>query len=211
LLLLLSALVLFLFCVLLGGTAEVVKNWSNYQSETWNPFRKGILRNIRHSLLFFLVVMALIAMAFIAIPFYISMGNIFGMLVAVLLFWVEFLTIVALSYYYPLMNLLPGDDSLKTLKKCFLILFDNLGFSILLFAHNLLDLGLSIFTMGIMPGVCGLMLGTMDAGKLLMKKYDWQEENPGRSKSDMDWDELLFEEKENLGPRTLKNMIFPWK
>ena len=83
--------------------------------------------------------------------------------------------------------------------------------SFLLLLHNTVDLVLSIVTMGMVPGVTGLMLGSQDMMKLLMKKYDWMEENPGKGKKDMDWSELIYEEKETLGPRSLKNMIFPWK
>lgn len=209
--LVLVGLVLLLFCVCLGGTASVAHNWANYNSDTWKAFGKGIRRNLAHSLLFFGMLVALLFLISYAIPFYMALSNIIGTIISVLLFWVFAGFLLALPYYFPLMMYLPGDGPFKTMKKCFIVLFDNLGFTILLFLHNLVDLVLSVFTMGIFTGVAGVMLGCMDAGKLLMKKYDWQEENPGKNAKEMDWDEVLYEEKENLGPRTIKNMIFPWK
>ena len=125
--------------------------------------------------------------------------------------WLAIFLLLVLPYYFPLMNLLPGDGPWKTFKKCFLIAGDNLGYTFLLLLHNTVDLVLSVVTMGMVPGVTGLMLGSQDMMKLLMKKYDWMEENPGKGKKDMDWSELIYEEKETLGPRSLKNMIFPWK
>ena len=47
--------------------------------------------------------------------------------------------------------------------------------------------------------------------KLLMKKYDFLEENPDATKKDINWEDLLYEDKQLVGPRSIKNMIFPWK
>ena len=139
------------------------------------------------------------------------MENTLGLILGVVMVWLSIFIMIALPFYFPLMNLLPGDGPWKTFKKCFLIAGDNLGYTFLLLLHNTVDLVLSVVTMGMVPGVTGLMLGSQDMMKLLMKKYDWMEENPGKGKKDMDWSELIYEEKETLGPRSLKNMIFPWK
>ena len=37
------------------------------------------------------------------------------------------------------------------------------------------------------------------------------EANPDATKKDINWEDLLYEEKQLVGPRSLKNMIFPWK
>ena len=203
--------IMFLFCLSMGGTSSVVYNWSQYKSETWRPFMKGVGRNIRHSMLFFLCIMVLFLLFFLVIPFYLSFNNILGTVFGVMMVWLAIFLLLVLPYYFPLMNLLPGDGPFKTLKKCFIVAGDNLGYTILLLLHNILDIVLTVVTMGLLPGWCGLMLGGQDMMKLLMKKYDWMEENPGKGKKDMDWSELIYEEKETLGPRSLKNMIFPWK
>ena len=169
------------------------------------------MRNIRHSLVFFLVILFLLLVSLLVVPFYLSMENTLGLILGVVMVWLSIFIMIALPFYFPLMNLLPGDGPWKTFKKCFLIAGDNLGYTFLLFLHNTVDLVLSVVTMGMVPGVTGLMLGSQDMMKLLMKKYDWMEENPGKGKKDMDWSELIYEEKETLGPRSLKNMIFPWK
>jgi hypothetical protein len=64
---------------------------------------------------------------------------------------------------------------------------------------------------GLAPGVGGLLLGQSVALKLLMYKYDWLEENPEGDRKHVPWDELLYEERESVGHRSLKGMIFPWK
>ena len=206
-----SAVVILILSVSMGGTAAVVYNWSNYKGDTWRSYAKGIMRNIRHSLFFFLVILFLLLVSLLVVPFYLSMENTLGLILGVVMVWLSIFIMIALPFYFPLMNLLPGDGPWKTFKKCFLIAGDNLGYTFLLLLHNTVDLVLSVVTMGMVPGVTGLMLGSQDMMKLLMKKYDWMEENPGKGKKDMDWSELIYEEKETLGPRSLKNMIFPWK
>ena len=49
-----AILILFLFSLTMGGTAAVVYNWSEYQSEVWRPFTTEVGRNFRHSVAFFL-------------------------------------------------------------------------------------------------------------------------------------------------------------
>ena len=203
--------IMFLFCLSMGGTSSVVYNWSQYKSETWRPFMKGVGRNIRHSMLFFLCIMVLFLLFFLVIPFYLSFNNILGTVFGVMMVWLAIFLLLVLPYYFPLMNLLPGDGPFKTLKKCFIVAGDNLGYTILLLLHNILDIVLTVVTMGLLPGWCGLMLGGQDMMKLLMKKYDWIEENPDKNRKEMDWSEILYDEKETLGPRSFKNMIFPWK
>ena len=203
--------IIFLFCLSMGGTSSVVYNWSEYKSETWRPFMKGVGRNIRHSMVFFLCLMVLFLLFFLVIPFYLSFNNIVGTIFGVMMVWLSVFLLLVLPYYFPLMNLLPGDGPFKTLKKCFIVAGDNIGYTIMLLLHNLVDIVLTVVTMGLLPGWCGLMLGGQDMMKLLMKKYDWLEENPGKSVKEMDWSEILYDEKETLGPRSLKNMIFPWK
>lgn len=209
--LILMALILIISCILLGGTAEVVRGYSNYQKELWEPFAKGVKRNIGHSLVFAFVSLILSLVLVVAMPFYLTMGNIFGLIIGVVLFWLCVVAIFALPFYFPLMNLLPGDRPGKTLKKCFIIVSDNMVFSIFFFIYNLVIFAMSILTVGMIPGVVGYMLGAQDAMKLLMYKYDYLEENPDKKGHRVPWADLLYDEKEKIGPRSLKSMIFPWK
>lgn len=204
-------LIAFIVCIFVGGTSSVVYGYSNYEKETWEPFGRGIRRNIRHSLLFFFIVLVLFFIATFVIPFYISMQNTVGLILAVVLLWVFIALSMALVYYFPLMNLLPGDRPLKTLKKCFIILGDNIGFSVFFLIYNVIVVALSIGTMGLIPGVGGYMLASQDAMKLLMLKYDYLEEHPDANRRKLPWYDLLFDERDKVGPRSFKSMIFPWK
>ena len=197
--------------ILMGGTAAVTHNYSNYQHDAWGAFKNGVKRNIRHSLLFSLILILFFANLLLVIPFYASFGNIFGYIISVILIWVEIIIILALPYYFPLMNLLPGDRAFKTAKKCLLIVGGNMGFTLFYLVYSIICLALSIFTIGIIPGLTGMQLASQDAMKLLMYKYDYLEENPDANPKHLPWDDLLYDEREKVGPRSLKSMIFPWK
>ena len=208
-----AVLILFIFlcAIVMGGTAAVTHNYSDYSRESWAAFRKGVVRNIRHSLLYALLLVFAIANIFLIIPFYASFGNIVGYIISVILIWVEVIALLAMPYYFPLMNLLPGDKPLKTAKKCLLIVGGNMGFTIFYAIYRIICTAISVFTIGIVPGVTGMQLASQDAMKLLMYKYDYLEENPDADMKHIPWDDLLYDEKEKVGPRSLKSMIFPWK
>jgi len=118
---------------------------------------------------------------------------------------------LALMYFFPLAAQLPDDKPLKTLKKAFMILGDNMLFSLFLGIYTVILLALSVVFATIIPGVAGNALSKQVAMKLLMFKYDYLEANPKTSRKHIPWDELLFEEQEKIGKRTLRGMIFPWK
>ncbi len=207
----LLAVVIFVFSIALGGTAAVVKNYSNYERETWSAFAQGIKNNFAHSMLFFGIILFLVLLATFILPFYLAMNNMMTIILAVVLMWLFVIILLALPYYFPLMNLLPGDKPLKTFKKCFIIVSDNFLFTLFYLLYNTVVVAFSVLVMGIMPGVAGYMLGAEDAIKLLMFKYDYLEEHPDTDRHRIPWDELLYDEKEKVGPRSLKSMIFPWK
>ena len=205
------ALVLLIYAVISGGTAAVVLNYSNYRRDSWSAFRTGIVRNIRHSLLFFVIMLFCVLNVLFIIPFYISSGNVLGYVAVVIMIWIEVFVVLGIPYFFPLMNLLPGDRPLKTLNKCLIIIGDNPGFTLFFALYRLFVTAVSVFTMGLCPGVAGAQLAGQDAMKLLMFKYDWLEENKNADRRHIPWADLLYDEKEKVGPRTLKNMIFPWK
>ncbi|HIV98305.1 MAG TPA: hypothetical protein IAB12_00810 [Candidatus Ornithospirochaeta avicola] len=208
-----SILVLLLFAesVIAGGTNHVVYNWAHYKKEGFSAFKTGIKRNFRHAVLFFFLQLLLILYVTIIIPFYSMVeGNAVTFVITVALLWILFIFSLAFPFYFALSEHLPADRPFKTLKKCFIIMIDNIGFAVFYLFYSIICLLISIFTLGLVPGFVGKQLASQDAVKLLMYKYDFLEEHPDERKN-INWDDLLFEEKKNLGPRSLKNTIFPWK
>ena len=146
----------------------------------------------------------------IGLPFYISLGGIIGALAAGVVFWCSIVLILALQYYIPLRARL-GGGLRKNLRKSFIVFFDNPGFSLFLFLYGAVNLALSLCLAFLIPGFAGLALAENVALRLRLFKYDWLEEHPGESRRAIPWDELLEEDRELVGKRTLKGMFFPWK
>lgn len=195
-----------------GGAVSVqTKEYADYNRPPFSHFLGAFKLMWRHSLVHFIITLLLVVMVLFVIPFYLAYASLVGFIIAVFVLWVVLATSMALMYYYPLAIHMPHDRPLKTLKKSYLILADNLGFSLLFGFHHLVNLALTILFATIMPGMAGIHLSRQVAVKLLMMKYDYLEEHPDVSRREIPWEELLFEERERVGKRTLRGMIFPWK
>ena len=99
----------------------------------------------------------------------------------------------------------------KNIKKIFLIFFDNTFFSLGVFIGSVVILAASSFTAFMLPGVGTIVLWVNAALKLRLYKYDYLEAHPEANRKKIPWDALLIDEKERVGKRTLRGMIFPWK
>jgi hypothetical protein len=146
----------------------------------------------------------------VGLPFYLRAGGILGALAAGVLFWCAVILVLAMQYYIPLRARLGGGLK-KNLRKSFVMFFDNPGFSVFLFVYSTIVLCLSLLAAFLVPAVAGVALAQNVALRLRLYKYDWLEANPEANRRKVPWDELLEEDRELVGKRTLKGMIFPWK
>ncbi|HUW41935.1 MAG TPA: hypothetical protein VMV90_13085 [Rectinemataceae bacterium] len=146
----------------------------------------------------------------IGLPFYLSHGGLAGALAAGVLFWFGLTALLSLQYYLPLRSRL-GGGFVKNIRKSFVLFFDNPLFSVFLALYNAVSLALSGFLAFLIPGLAGIALALDEAVRLRLYKYDWLERNPGARRRAVPWDELVAEDSELVGKRTLKGMIFPWK
>lgn len=169
----------------------------------------------KNAIIFALFTGIIISLSVIGIPFYLNaMDNLIGLFFAAFIFWVLLITLLALQWFVPLQSAMKGNFR-KTLKKCFILLMDNFGFSVFNGLYLLVLTVISIFVAFLLPGLAGIALAQNNALRLRLYKYDWLEEhpeiNPKQARKEIPWDELLAEDKESIGPRTLKSFIFPWK
>jgi hypothetical protein len=146
----------------------------------------------------------------VGLPFYLQVGGIVGALAAGVVFWCSIVALLALQFYIPLRARL-GGGLRKNLRKSFLIFFDNPGFSLFLFLYNAATVAVSFFVAFLLPGFAAVALAQDVALRERLYKYDWLEEHPEAKRGDIPWDELLEEDRELVGKRTLKGMFFPWK
>ena len=190
------------FFVYFCTAASVLKEASDYH----RPNPADFFRNIKSALLPAAVLLTAAVFVFlvirITIPIYLEMGTIFGLAAAFFSCWICFFFIVSIQFY-PAVYYRLGKRPLKSIKKCAIIFFDNTLFCFFTLFFNIL-LSVLIFPF---PGFSLLFLD--EALRLRLFKNDWLETHSRKTK--IPWHELLAEEKENTGHRTLKSFIFPWR
>lgn len=210
-----SLLILGIFGVvsLVMSINECCAKIANFSTVSVKDIFANYKAGIKDSILLALLLGAVCLVAVVGIPFYFSMESPVGLLFSALMFWAVLIVVLALQWFLPLRSQMHGNFK-KTLKKCFIILFDNTGFSIFMFIYNLILAVLSCFVF-LFPGFAGISLALNNALRLRLYKYDWLEQHPDISVKDarkqIPWGELIAEDAEIVGQRSLKSLIFPWK
>ena len=207
---LLTLLFLGVLNIFISGVSFFVKEYAFYQSPGFKDFWDYLKESLKPALFHTLFMLGLLIVAFFVIPFYAGLNGIVGAVVVALQFWVAFFAGMGLMYYFPIISQL-GNSPKKAIKKCFLLIFDNIGFSIFLFLYTIINTIISILTAFLIPGFAAILMAHQDAVKLLMLKYDYLEENPDANRKKIPWSALLIEERDRVGHRSLRGMIFPWK
>lgn len=205
-----AGIALLIFGQYLGVAALMTSKIADYTTpEVKQTFR--YLRDTWKASFVFSVLIALqVLIILIVLPWYLQMGGVIGMAIMSIFFWSSVLWWLASQYYFPLHSRIeqrPG----KMIFKCFVLLFDNPVFTLALAAGTLVMAALSLITAFLFPGVGGILLWHQIGGKLRFYKYDYLEQHPGTNRTHIPWDTLLHDEREHVGKRTLRNMIFPWK
>ena len=173
-----------------------------------NVLKTALALGIFISILVFIVVFA--------IPFYFNMnafsGNFLWLILGSLLMWFVLITAFALLWFFPLYSQI-GGGFLKNLKKSYIVMFDNIFFTMFLAIYVIFLLVFSLLLASFAPGVSGVLLATNNALRLRLYKYDWMEANPYevKMKRRIPWDELTAEDNEKVGDRSFKSFLFPWK
>lgn len=208
--LLIPTVIIFVTVTYLGGTSLATRDMVDYDLPEFRQF----LRYFRDALPAAAVLAAIYVVQFfitsIAVPFYVQIDNIFGLAALVFLFWASVIWLLASQFFLPIRSRL--DTSIKKiLKKCFLVFFDNPGFSIAMAIGALLLSAVSLPLALLIPGPAGVMLWLQSGFKIRLMKYDYLEEHPEADRRKVPWDALLIDEQQKVGKRTLKGMIFPWK
>ena len=210
-----------LWCfVYLAAAALSVKAISDYGVFDFADFRANLKAGWPVGMILALASFILFLVTRIIIPFYLDMGSLFGLLLAAVVFWSLILALVSFQFFFAIRARL-DTKPIKIIKKCFIIFFDNPGFSIFSLLYTLVTLVISVIFALLLPGPAGLLLFLDEGLRLRLLKYDWleavakEEENSPATGSprrrSIPWDALLIEEREKTGTRTLRNLIFPWK
>ncbi len=208
-LILLISIILFSFHSV--AIANITLNYSDYKRVGFEGYKEGLSLFSTHAIFLSVINILLVIMATIVIPFYLSIDTYIGLFLGIVTFWILITALLALQYYLPLMSRFKGDKPLKTFKKCFIMAIGNLGASIFLAVYNIIQIALTFVTAGLLFGFAGILLANQTIFKLQLLKLNWLDDNPEEDIRNVNWEDILYEERENVGHRSLKNMIFPWK
>jgi hypothetical protein len=200
-----------LWCVVyLSAAALSIKAISDYGSFGFGDFFQNLKRSWPAGLAMGLLGFGIWLLAAVAIPFYLNMGSLFGLLLSAVIFWTMVVAVLALQFFFAARSRLDVKTG-KIVKKCFMFFFDNPGFCIFSLIHNLIILVVSILLAFLFPGPGGLLLYLDEAMRLRLLKYDYLEQNPTANRRKIPWDALLIDDREKTGTRSLRSFIFPWK
>lgn len=193
-----------------SATVHALVKVADFGSLDFQGFLGGLRAGLVPGLQMGVLAGILVLVLQVGLPFYIAQGGILGSLASGILLWSVVIALLSLQYYLPLRARLGGGFR-KNLRKSFIVFFDNTLFSLFLFLYCLVLLVLSFFLALLLPGVAGIALALDDATRLRLLKYEWLEANPTANRRKVPWEELLVEDRELVGKRTLRGMIFPWK
>jgi len=206
----LAALGVIICMVYLSAAAYSLKTISDYGSFGFVDFFQGFKTAWPSGLVMGIFIIVLFLMIRVVIPFYMSIESVIGLLIGMFVFWAVVFAVLSFQFYFTVYARLSSNMK-KAFKKCMLISLDNSGLAVFVLLHNIVGMVFSVFLVFLFPGPAGAILYLDEALRLLLLKYDWLEANPGADRKKIPWDELLIEEREKTGTRTLKNLIFPWK
>lgn len=134
--------------------------------------------------------------------------------IGAIILWLDLFVVLALQWFIPIRSIMHNDFK-KCLKKCFILFFDNTGFTIAMGLYHFILCIISVIFIGFLPSVSGLVLSGTNALRLRLYKYDYLEEHPElktkKERKQIPWEELIYEDREMLGPRKLRSFLFPWK
>ena len=194
----------------LGGASEIAATIVDFKTPEWRQFWPAVKKNAPASVIIAGITVVHALLLSVAMPVYWQMANLFSLFALAMIFWMSVLWWLAAQYYFPVRTRL--DSAIpKVLKKSLILFFDNAGFTLVLGIATLITAAISMFTAFLIPGIGGILIFHQVGARLRLKKYDYLEENPEEDRKGIPWDALLYDDRERVGKRTLRGMIFPWK
>lgn len=204
------AVAVLLLSVYTGGVAEytgnVVYSGKGDIKGILSAALNGWKQNLAMGLLFFFFLTVL----FLVLPFYFYLGGFIAIPAVGIILAMTILIGLPFMYFFPL-GYRFNDGLKKQVKKCFLLLFHNTGFTLFLGFHTMVLLAFTLVTAMLIPGISVICMSHQIALKFLLYKYDYLEEHPEADPRRVPWNSLLAEERAKLGTRSLKGFFFPWK
>ena len=206
---------LFIACIISFSYGELAAKIANFEGIHFLDFFKKIPGVLKDAALFSLLITLIVFVSVYSIHFYVIQNQtLISLFIGALIFWIDIFIALALQWFVAIRSTF-HNPFFKCIKKCFIILMDNTGFSLFMAFYNLLLAAISILPIGFFPSIAGINIAKLNAFRLRLYKYDYLEEHPElktpRERRNIPWEDLIFEDREALGPRKLRSFLFPWK
>lgn len=206
----------FLFSLVYFSTGKNATRISNSNFPRYVDFFLGFRNSIVDAVLLGSFIGMLICAIIVSLPYYLlkweETRRLYQAFFATVIFWFLISTFFALQWFLGVKSFL-GTGFFKCLKKCYILFFDNLDFTFVLFLINLANLLVTVLTFGIFPGLAGIAVTNVNAFRLILQKYYWlekQQDFPRAKNRKIPWNELLSEDIKILKNRTVMGLFFPW-
>jgi uncharacterized membrane protein YesL len=201
----------FLVAAVLGGAASFwARDIAVSGGARFVDFPAHFLASWKPSLVFGVAWLVLAAGLVFGIPFYTNLNEIGGFLFGVVMAWLVFFA-AGMGLFYPGLNAQVEPQITKLVKKSFLVFLANPWASLVMALGLVVCLVATVFTLGFFPGILGISIWLQVCFRFLMAKYEWVEAHPDADAKKVPWKEILHDDMDRVGPRTLKSLIFPWK
>jgi hypothetical protein len=186
-------------------------NFSDNKQNGIKIFLKYIKESWKQSLVNSLMIIILLTIIFYVIPFYFIKATMVHIVFGTLVFWIGFTILMARLYYYPVSFRLKK-NIIKSIQTCLFLFFNNIGFTIFMALISFLILMLSLIFFFLFPGLSVFALWINICLKIRLYKYKYLAANKNSTKrKKIPWNELISNDLEIIGKRTLKGIVFPWK
>lgn len=214
-----AVLACMILSILFFAYGETAADIANFNGVKLLDFFKAIPSSIKDGALFGLLCSGIAILSYISITYYwseafLQKSALVGVFLGALILWIDVFVILSLQWFVAIRSLMKNPFK-KCLKKCFIIFFDNTGFCVAMGLYTLVLIAISVLCIGFMPSIAGILIAQTNALRLRLYKYDYLEEHPEletkHERKMIPWEELIFDDKEALGPRTWRNFLFPWK
>lgn len=187
---------------------------ADFRGIHYADFFKAIPGVIKDATLFGLMCSLILMISGFSICYYFAQQTTITFMMGAAICWIDIFIILSLQWFVPLRSNMHNNFR-KCLRKCFIIFFDNTAFSVLTGLYTIFLLVLTVLFIGFLPSVAGIEIAKANALRLRLYKYDYLEEHPElqtkRERSRIPWEELIYDDRETLGPRKLRSFLFPWK
>lgn len=201
--------------ILVFAYGDISAEIANFNGIRIVDYFKAIPSSLKDGSLFGLMIGGIGILSFFCFDYYfLQMKSLFGIFLGGMILWLDIFLFLTLQWFLPIRSLMHNNFR-KCFKKSLIIFFDNTGFSILVGLYNLLCFAISIFCVGLIPAWAGTLINNTNALRIRLYKYDYLDEHPElktkKERKKIPWEELIYDDRETLGPRKLKSFLFPWK